>query len=164
MQEALTTIPALKERFANAEQEGKTFGWGLPMGTSIKPVSGDGFLLVGDAAHLIDPFSGEGIGNALYSGMLAARTAGEALAANNYSATFLKVSYDGPLYKRLWSELKTSAVLQRLSRFPRLFNFMVEKAEKSPTLKATITGMFMDIDLRKRLRSPLFYLRILINR
>lgn len=164
MLDALQTIPALKDRFADAVQEGKTVGWGLPMGDSIKPVSGDGFLLVGDAAHLIDPFSGEGIGNALYSGMLAARTAGEALAAQDFTAAFLKNSYDAPLYKRLWSELKTSAVLQQLSRYPRLFNFMILKAVKSPTLKATITGMFMDVDLRKRLRSPLFYLRILANR
>lgn len=163
MQEALDS-QQLKGRFTNAVQEGKTLGWGLPMGMSRKRVSGEGFMLTGDAAHLIDPFSGEGIGNALYSGMLAARAAGEAIKSNDYSEVSLAKGYDAPLYKRLWSELKTSALLQRLSRYPKLFNFLVEKSVNSPTLKATITGMFLDVDLRKKLRNPLFYLRILVNK
>jgi flavin-dependent dehydrogenase len=44
----------------------------LPLGSKKRVISGNNFLLTGDAASLIDPFTGEGIGNAMYSGMLAA--------------------------------------------------------------------------------------------
>lgn len=164
MLHAIANNPGLKERFKNARLDGKIAGWGLPMGTTRQPLSGEGFLLTGDAAQLIDPFSGEGIGNALYSGMRAAKAVELALAADDTSAAFLKESYDKPVYHRLWSELRTSTVLQHLCRYPWLFNMVVNKAARSATLKETITGMFTDIDLRKQLRSPRFYLKMLLNR
>ena len=40
-------------------------GWLLPLGSRRRRLSGDGWVLVGDSAGLIDPFSGEGIGNAM---------------------------------------------------------------------------------------------------
>jgi geranylgeranyl reductase family protein len=164
MLNAIANNPALSERFKDAELEGKILGWGLPTSTTKQALSGDGYILVGDAAHLIDPFSGEGIGNALYSGMKAAQAIERAIPADDYSAANLKALYDDPLYKRLWGELKTSALLQRLSRYPFLFNFVINKANRSPTLKKTITGMFVDADLRKQFSQPGFYLKMLMNR
>lgn len=161
---ALATNPALKERFANAQLVGKIQGWGLPMVTGKKPVSGEGYLLTGDAASLIDAFSGEGIGNALYSGMLAAAAIEEALKAGKTDAAFLKVAYDEQLYRRLGDEIRISATLQRLCNFPWLFNFVVNKSEKSPELRNTISSMFSDMDLRDKLRKPSFYFNILFNR
>ncbi|MEO6832156.1 MAG: geranylgeranyl reductase family protein [Chitinophagaceae bacterium] len=164
MLEAIAKNPNLKERFAYAKLEGKILGWGLPMGMEKKPISGDGYLLTGDAAQLIDPFSGEGIGNAMYSGMKAAQAIEAALAAHTFDKAFFAKAYDEPMYSRLWGELQTSTVLQRLCRFPWLFNFVINKANKSPTLKATITGMFTDLDLRSKLRQPSFYLKMIFNR
>jgi menaquinone-9 beta-reductase len=46
----------------------------LLYGTSTRNVLGDGFLLVGDAAGLAAPYSGEGIRPAIESGVLAAKT------------------------------------------------------------------------------------------
>jgi geranylgeranyl reductase family protein len=46
----------------------------LLYGQSPRPLAGDGFLLVGDAAGLAWPQSGEGIRPAIESGLLAART------------------------------------------------------------------------------------------
>jgi geranylgeranyl reductase family protein len=164
MLHAIATNPGIRDRFSAATLEGKILGWGLPMGVSRAPLSGDGYLLTGDAAQLIDPFSGEGIGNALYSGMRAAKAIEEAIARSDYSAAFLKQAYDEPVYKRIWGELKTSATLQRLSRYPWLLNFVINKANKSPTLRDTISGMFTDLDLRSKLRQPSFYLKMLFNR
>jgi flavin-dependent dehydrogenase len=121
-------------------------------------------MLTGDAGCLIDPFSGEGIGNALYSGMLAAMAIKEAKEQNNYSAAFLKVAYDDVLYKRLGDELKISATLQRLCKYPWLFNFVVNKAYKSKSLRETISCMFTDMDLREQLSKPSFYFKILLNK
>ena len=121
-------------------------------------------MLTGDAASLIDPFSGEGIGNALYSGMLAAKAAEAALEKDRYDQDFLKEAYDDVLYKRLGGEMKISATLLKLCKYPWLFNFVVNKAHKSPELSKTISCMFTDIDLRDQLRKPSFYAKILLNK
>lgn len=164
MLKAIEHNPTISKRFKNAKLQGKIQGWGLPMGMERQPVSGDQFLLTGDAASLIDPFSGEGVGNALYSGMLAAYAIQAALEKNDYSSTFFKTAYDDVLYRRLGDELRISATLQRLCKYPWLFNFVVNKAHKSPSLSKTISCMFTDMDLRDQLRKPSFYLKILMNR
>lgn len=164
MTDAIKNNKDIAPRFAQAQLEGKIQGWGLPLGTERQLMSGDNYLLCGDAACLVDPFSGEGIGNALYSGMLAAWAIKEARSTNNYSASYLKQQYDDVLYKRLGDELRISTTLQRLCKYPWLFNFVVNKAHKSPSLRNTISCMFTDMDLREQLSKPSFYLKILLNK
>jgi geranylgeranyl reductase family protein len=72
LQEAIDGHPELRGRFAQAELEGPVRGFGLPLGSKRRTLQGDAFMLLGDAASLIDPFTGEGIGNAMISGRLAA--------------------------------------------------------------------------------------------
>lgn len=156
--------PDIAPRFANATLTGKIEGWGLPLAMNRQPLSGNNFMLTGDAACLIDPFSGEGIGNALYSGMLAAAAIKESIEKRDQSTAFLKVAYDDVVYKRLGGEFKISSTLQRLCNYPWLFNFVVNKANKSPSLRNTISCMFADMDLRDQLRKPSFYLKILFNK
>lgn len=164
MLKAIENNPTISHRFKNATLNGKIQGWGLPMGMERQPISGNRFLLTGDAARLIDPFSGEGIGNALYSGMLAADAIKNSLKANRFDQDFLKQQYDDVLYRRIGEELRISATLQRLCRYPWLFNMVVNKAHKSPSLSKTISCMFTDIDLRDKLRKPSFYVKILLNK
>ena len=75
----LKTTLYSKERFANSEmiEEGSGKGWQLPFGSPWKKeknqprrASMNGIRLVGDSASLVDPFSGEGVGNALVTGEL----------------------------------------------------------------------------------------------
>jgi len=162
MLRAIAENPKINFRFKNAKLLGNIQGWGLPLGSKKRPLSGDGFLLVGDAGSLIDPFTGEGIGNAMYSGMLAADTIAEALKQNRFDATFLK-NYDNTFYSRQWNELKLSHTLQKLCKFPWLFNYVVNKAHKNKTLRDTISCMFEDLDMRAKLRDPLFYFKLLLN-
>jgi geranylgeranyl reductase family protein len=164
MLSAIKNNPQIAPRFANAKLVDKIQGWGLPLAMQRQPISGDNFMLTGDAACLIDPFSGEGIGNALYSGMLAAAAVKQAIEQNSYFASFLKEVYDDVVYKRLGDELKISATLQRLCKYPWLFNFVVNKAYKSPSLRNTISCMFTDMDLRDQLSKPSFYFKILFNK
>ena len=162
MLRAIENNPNIKERFKNATLEGKIQGWGLPLGSKKRAVSGDRFLLVGDAGSLIDPFTGEGIGNALYSGMMAADQIKMSIDQSNYSAAFL-YQYDAAFYDRQWDELKLSHTMQKLCKFPWLFNFVVNKAHKNKALRETISCMFEDLDLRSKLRNPLFYVKLLVN-
>ena len=154
--------PDLKKRFQHAELEGPVVGYGLPLGSRRREISGKGYLLVGDAASLIDPFTGEGIGNAVYSGYFAALAAEKALKSNQFDANSLK-EYDVTVYNRLWNELKLSHRMQKLVNYPWLFNLVVNKARKNKTLRDTISCMFEDMDLRDRVRSPSFYFKLLFD-
>lgn len=164
MLKAIDENPNIKSRFLNAKLEDKIYGWGLPMGTSKAKVSGDGFMLTGDAASLIDPFTGEGIGNALYSGMLAAEAAVKAITANDFSAAFLQKEYGDVLFKKIGDELQLSYTMQKLVKYPWLFNMVVNKAYKSPELQNTLTSMFKDLNVKALLRKPSFYWKILTNK
>ncbi|UCD37021.1 MAG: geranylgeranyl reductase family protein, partial [Fidelibacterota bacterium] len=71
--------PSFRERFSNAKSLEEPVGWNLPVGSKHRRMVGNGFMLLGDAAGLIDPFTGEGIGNALYSAKYAVEVAQEAI-------------------------------------------------------------------------------------
>lgn len=153
----------LAERFKDAELISEVKGWGLPLGNVNRKISGDNFILTGDSAQLIDPFTGEGIGNALMSGMMAAEIAAEAIRAKNFSRSFLK-KYDEAVYSKIGDELKLSDRIQKLASKPWLFNFVVHKANKSKSFKELLVYMFENIDIRSKLSSPLFYIKLLFNR
>lgn len=159
----LQTHPALKDRFAGAERLGPVRGFGLPLGSKRRALSGENYLLLGDAASLIDPFSGEGISHAMVSGRHAADWAGRALAARDCSSAFLR-GYDAAVYNRLGQELRLSRAMQRLLNYPALFNFIANRAANNPTLAETLSMMFLDLDLRERLRRPGFYLKLLLGK
>lgn len=163
LQETIETDPVLKERFKNAVLCDSIDGYGLPLGSKKRPLSGERYMLTGDAGHLIDPFSGEGIGNALYSGRYAAEQAQNAIAANNFSATQLK-AYDEMIYHKLGPELKLSTRLQQLVRSPWLFNFLLKLGMGNKQLREMMACMFYELDLRKKLTRPSFYIKLLLNR
>lgn len=163
----LAEHPALRDRFAEATLEGPIQGMGLPLASKRRALSGDGYLLIGDAGHLIDPFTGEGISHAMISGKHAADVACEALEKALQHATLphaLLRDYDLRVWRRLGQEITISTRLQQLADKPWLFNFVVDRATKNPALADTISSMFTDMDLRARLKKPGFYLDLLLGR
>jgi len=158
----LENNPTIKARFDGAEKIGEVKLHGLPLGSKKRNLSGDNYLLCGDAALLIDPFTGEGIGNAVMSGMYAANQAVLSLQANNFTAKHLK-NYDISLYRRLWPELLLSYRMQQMVNFPWFFNLVVNKANSNKMLRETISCMFEDLDMRARLKSPTFYFKLLFS-
>lgn len=163
MFEIIEKYPELRERFRGAELVGDVKGFGLPLGSRKRRLSGDNYLLTGDAGSLIDPFTGEGIGNAVYCGYFVAEQAERSLKSGDFSAQTLW-QYDREVYARLWSELLLSRRMQRLVKYPWLFNLVVNKANKNKVLRETISCMFEDLDMRERLKNPGFYFRLLFNR
>lgn len=154
--------PAFRDRFAEASPMEDPVGWNLPVGSKHRKNYGNGFLLLGDAAGLIDPFTGEGIGNALYSSRYAVRTAREAVAANDFREAFL-ARYDRYLWKEIGDELQVSYRLQKLGKIRPLLNFVIHKAAKSEEASRLIGGMITNEVPRKKLANPFFYLKLLFS-
>jgi len=164
MLEMISTCPSLKDRFRDAELVGDIRGYGLPLGSKKRKISGEGFMLIGDAGALIDPFTGEGIGNAMASAMAAVEVACKCITARKFDAR-ATAEYDQLFYHRLWSELQLSYKMQRLGdHFPWLINLVVNKASKNKALSEMISCMFEDLDMRDRLKSPSFYFKLLSGR
>ncbi|MBD3225400.1 MAG: geranylgeranyl reductase family protein [Caldithrix sp.] len=150
----------LRYRFRNAQAVSKISGWRLPLGSRKRKISGERFVLTGDAGSLIDPFTGEGIGNAMLSAKAASEMIQQAVIKNDFSASLL-AGYDQKVYEHLWDELRVSKAIQKLVQFPWLFNWVIKRVSKRPQLQKTFSSMFNDIDLRAKLKSPAFYLHLL---
>ena len=132
------------------------------MGSKHRKNYGNGVMLLGDAAGLVDPFTGEGIGNALYSARQAVKAAKEAIDANDVSEKFLS-RYDKRLWDELGNELQISAKLQKVGRIRFLLNFVINKAARNDEVREIISGMMANKIPRKRLANPLFYLRLIFS-
>ncbi|MEJ7821109.1 MAG: geranylgeranyl reductase, partial [Chitinophagaceae bacterium] len=150
LQKLITTHPNLKDRFKNAKPLETIKGYGLPLGSKKRNISGERFLLAGDAAALIDPFSGEGIANAIRSGRVAADHTIKCFEQKNFSAAFNK-TYDKEIYRRMWNEFKISKTLQRIINYPRLFNFVLKRINNSKRLQGVLIEALANVEQKKKL-------------
>ncbi len=163
MFELIETVPYLKERFIHAEMVSKVQAYSLPLWDGKRKISGDHFMLAGDAASLIDPVTGEGVGHAAISGMYAAEQAERCLKSNDFSSGFMG-NYDLSLMNRIGRELSISSKIPRFIQYPWLFNMMVNKGVKSKTLQEKLSLAMSDLEVRKRLKDPTLYLKVLLGR
>lgn len=90
-----------------------------PVFFTAKPPVEDGILMAGDAAGVIDPFSGEGQAAALASGILAAESAERLLAGELTSEQCARV-YEGEWRRRFARRFAWSAAFRRLIFNPRV--------------------------------------------
>ncbi len=155
--------PKFKDRFSDAKQLSKTEGYGLPLGSKTRVISGDHYMLVGDAGHLIDPLTGEGIGNAFYSGFIAAEQAEKCLRAENYSARFMK-AYDVRVKRVLGSEMKISYKLQKMASSPFITNIITGIIASNQKVVNVISSMYTDFKLREQIVKPLFWVKMMFKR
>jgi flavin-dependent dehydrogenase len=132
------------------------------MGSYRQKMHGPGFVLIGDAASLIDPFTGEGMGNATNSALIASEVIDMAMKAGNFSEEMLS-DYPKRVWKELGPELQTSYNLQRAGKWKFLLNLVIGKAARNPEIREFIGGTFTSEESKKELYSPMFYLKLLFS-
>ncbi|MFH1256392.1 MAG: NAD(P)/FAD-dependent oxidoreductase [Candidatus Diapherotrites archaeon] len=81
---------------------------GIPVGGFLENMVLDNLIVVGDAAHQVDPIHGGGIGIAMEAGAIAAEVAAEAFKAKDLSQKFLSK------YNKLWYERRGNNLMKRL--------------------------------------------------
>lgn len=161
MYDIIEKHPMFAARFKNAKKITEVKRWHLPLG-SWRPSKayGNGFVLVGDCASLIDPFTGEGIGNALISGKIASKIIVEAFEKNDFSETVLS-KYHTELYDEVGDELKTSYNLQRLGTNTWVLNMIIDKASRSSYVRDAISSTLLNPEAQKKFTDHVFILRCL---
>ena len=160
--EEVTKSNHFKDRFSDATPLENPKGWALPLGRIKRENHGNGFMLLGDAAGLIDPFTGEGIGNAMASAKVAIETAVKAISENNFSKEMLS-EYDRRIWEELGAELRTSTKLQNMANYRMLLNIVINKASRNEEIQDIISGMLADEIPKEKLSNPLFYLKVLFS-
>lgn len=77
----VTMLPA-EWNIGEDTAQGRLLSGPLPMGFNRTPIAVPGLIVLGDAAGIVNPFNGEGIGYAMESGEVAAELIGDALVAD----------------------------------------------------------------------------------
>lgn len=133
--EFIKSHPVLVSKLGDAQMEGGLQGFGLPFYSKEQRIHGDGFMLIGDAASLVDPSNGEGIMQAIVSGKLAAEQAIGAIQHGDWSEAALLGYYEA-VRKKWWKEMKGKAWMANtfLHRY-RLLAAIGWSANQSPTLR-----------------------------
>tara|TARA_B100000003_G_scaffold207159_1_gene224170 strand:- start:2057 stop:3268 length:1212 start_codon:yes stop_codon:yes gene_type:complete len=158
----IITSNYFKARFSNAEPLEKPVGWNLPFGSKHRKNHGDRFMLLGDAAGLIDPFTGEGIGNAMVSGKYGMEVAAKSLNVGDLSEKSFS-EYDKLLWDEIGKELRVSTKLNKLANSKFLLNFVMNRAARNDEVQEIISGMLANEIPKEELSNPLFYFKILFS-
>lgn len=131
-------------------------GHGLPISVRNWPLTAPGCALVGDAGHLVDPFTGEGIGNALLSGYRLAEAIAQVPPERRFDWD-ARCAYEEPLYRTLEEELKVSRWLHKIAHWPWMVSWLLGRLAKREAARAAVEDMLFNVAARRQLRSWRFY-------
>ncbi len=140
--ERFVASPPLAAAINGARRTGPVKGYPLRVDFPTFPASGDRVLLVGEAAGLVNPLTGEGIDYALESAQIAAEHADRMLAPGNLSRAECE-AYDRALrarFERLFVFCRR--VRDRLLN-PRLLSHLVRVASKRSDLQALLVDIVL---------------------
>jgi flavin-dependent dehydrogenase len=158
-EDGLSGIPAIASKLTGAERVGSIRGIGS-MAHRARRVSGDGFALVGDAASFLDPFTGEGIYEALRGATLLAPVADAALQAGDLSARRL-APYGTARRRAFWARRQVCWLVQGFIATPALMNYATARLDRRPTAALTLAGVLADLYPARQGLSPVFLARLL---
>ncbi|MBA2286136.1 MAG: geranylgeranyl reductase family protein [Ktedonobacteraceae bacterium] len=125
--------PAVQTLLSNARQVGPLKGYPLRADFAHSPTFGDGVLLAGEAAGLVNPVTGEGIDYALESGKMAAEHLLDMFAADDLSLTRLRL-YDQHLRQRYQRLFVLCDRLRLLYLNPFFLNRVIKTAASNDEL------------------------------
>jgi flavin-dependent dehydrogenase len=138
-EDGLRRLPHLWPSLEGAERVGPIRGVG-PMAHQTRRAAGDGFLLVGDAAGFLDPFTGEGVSEALLGAILAGPVAAAALRAGDCSARAME-PYRRARRETFGRKRQVSWLVQGFIRTPPLLEYALPRLVRRDDLGATFSGV-----------------------
>jgi geranylgeranyl reductase family protein len=152
-QAAIDGIPAVAARLAGRKRLTPIRG-AAPIGHRVARAAGSGWLLIGDAAGFIDPFTGEGIYRALRS----ARAAAEALTSDDEDVA---ERYLAARRRAFAAKDALTWVVQGMLASPPLMSHALRNLAARPELAARLGSALGDCRPASDALSPLFLAGVL---
>ncbi len=150
---AVASLPAVARRLAGRRRLTAIRGSG-PIGHRVARPAGPGWMLVGDAAGFVDPFSGEGIFRALRS----ARAAAEALGPGDAGAAD---RYRAARRRAFASKDALTWLVQGMLAAPPLLDYALQRLDERPALARRFGSALGDCRPATDVLSPAFLVQVL---
>lgn len=158
-EERLESVPELNRRLDSAARVGAVRGVGRLGHRVCQPV-GDGFLLVGDAAAFLDPFTGDGIYEALRGAQLAAPVISQALRSGDASARALD-PYRVERRRVFTMKRQLCWVVQGFVHNPVAMNYVTRRLERRESLGLELAAALGNLRPAHAALTPRFLARLL---
>jgi menaquinone-9 beta-reductase len=123
-----------------------------PVGARVAKRAGPDWLLVGDAAGFLDPFTGEGLHRALRSAALAV----EAVDCHLGGDPTALARYDRSVARRTRSKDAVSLLVQGFLEVPRAFEYSARRLATRPAVRETMGLVMGDLVPATRALDPRF--------
>jgi geranylgeranyl reductase family protein len=161
MRQFVANNPYARERLQSAEMISPVQGH--PLRTDLRGTRpyGQGVLVAGEAAGLVNPLSGEGIAYALESGEMAATHARRALESGDLSEATLS-GYGRALHRRYGAEHQAARFLRIFFKYPWLLNRLVRRMQQDPDFALTFGLVLIGIESPRTVLSPRFLSRLFL--
>lgn len=138
----------IADRIGKGKIKGKIAGWPLTFYNSKNSITGNRLLLIGDAAGLINPLSGDGIQYALLSGRWASECIIECAKQNDFSNNALLI-YKKKINEELAYDFALSNMLIQFARnriltpvWMEIMEVLIEQAQADKEYADIIAGIF----------------------
>jgi flavin-dependent dehydrogenase len=128
-----------------------------PLGHRVTHRTGRRWLLVGDAAGFLDPFTGEGLHRALVSAELAAA----AIAAHGRGRPGAFDAYERAMQRRFLAKDAVSWLVQAFLARPALFEYAARRVAARPSVRATMGLVMGDLVPAGRALDPRYLAALL---
>jgi flavin-dependent dehydrogenase len=138
---------------------------GAPLRTAMQGAAfaRPGLLVIGEAAGLTYSLTGEGIGKAMESGILAVDVAAAHLRNGRLSPERVAATYAAELTSRYARKFKGYKRAQDWMNSRRLANFLAKRANSGRFVRGQLEGLFADTVVPQRLLSPLGLARAILS-
>ena len=148
LQKQFRSNKSFAERVGGGKMKGKVQGWPLTFQDPKSTIIGNRVLLVGDAAGLINPLSGDGIQYALLSGRWASECITGCVQENDFSVEMLS-TYKKTLDREMAYDMAVSNLLIQITRnrtftpfWMEILKIVFERARHDKEYAAVIAGIF----------------------
>ena len=128
-----------------------------PVGHRVRRRAGRRWLLVGDAAGFLDPFTGEGLHRALVSAELAAA----AIRARARGRAGAFDAYERAMTRRFLAKDAVSWLVQAFLARPALFEYAARRVASRPAVRATMGLVMGDLVPAGRALDPRYLAALL---
>jgi flavin-dependent dehydrogenase len=129
-----------------------------PLGHAVARRAGGSWLLVGDAAGFLDPFTGEGLHRAIASATLAAEAIQDVLAGRSSAGP---AAYEGAMRARFGTKDAVSRIVQGFLGRPALFEYVARRLAARSGVRETMGLVIGDLAPARRALDPRYLAALL---